>query len=379
MAASGRVHRWSSAWARTSATERLEASARRTSEGRRQLREAEDELIGDVTDLELSAAGPTSSCPQRMDIPAARGHLSVQGLAAFDAADADYYFGRERLLAELIARLVGSQFVGLVGASGSGKSSALRAGLSRHWPAVPAGSDAWRVAVLRPGEHPIDELERSLGASLDATLAGLPAGGRLVLVVDQFEEVFNSTRDEAERREFIDLLTQDRDDLKVVLAMRADHYGHCAAYPTLARRIGSSQVLVGPLTSTELAAVIEAPAERVGLRVEPDLTRALLSDVGEEPGSLPLLSTALLELWQARDQGWLTLAAYRASGGVHGAVARLAENAYGGLTDEQRLIARSIFLRLTGVGEGAGSFAGASRLSEFDPENDAPTPRSCAG
>ena len=136
--------------------------------------------------------------------------------------------------------------------------------------------------------------------------------------------------------------------------MRADHYGHCAAYPTLARRIGNSQVLVGPLTSAELAAVIEAPAERVGLRVEPDLTRALLGDVGEEPGSLPLLSTALLELWQARDDGWLTLAAYRASGGVHGAVARLAENAYGALTDEQRVIARSIFLRLTGVGEGAG-------------------------
>ena len=206
-------------------------------------------MIGDVTDLELIrdrtelfAVSTDAPSTRRMDI------CPYKGLAAFDAADADYYFGRERLVAELIARLVGSQFVGLVGASGSGKSSALRAGV------IPAlaggvlpGSDTWKVALMRPGEHPLSELERVLGASLDQTLAGLPAGGRLVLVVDQFEEVFNSTRDGTERQQFVDLLTGERDDLKTVLAMRADHYGQCAAYPTLARLIGNSQVLVGPL------------------------------------------------------------------------------------------------------------------------------------
>jgi class 3 adenylate cyclase/WD40 repeat protein/KaiC/GvpD/RAD55 family RecA-like ATPase len=369
------IHRWSSAWARTSATQRLEASASRTSQGRRQLREAEDELIDDVTDLELIrdrtelfASTTDSARTRRTDI------CPYKGLAAFDAVDADYYFGRERLVAELIARLVGSQFVGLVGASGSGKSSALRAGL------IPAlaggvlpGSDTWKVAVLRPGEHPLSELERSLGESLDEALAGLPVGGRLVLVVDQFEEVFNSTREEAERQQFVDLLTRDRERLKVVVAMRADHYGECAAYPTLARLIGNSQVLVGPLTSAELAVIIEAPAERVGLRVEPELTGALLTDLGVEPGALPLLSTALLELWQARDHGWLTLAAYRASGGVHGAVARMAENAYGSLTEEQRHIARSIFLRLAGLGEGTSVVRRRVPMGEFDPTNDEPT------
>ncbi len=154
-----------------------------------------------------------------------------------------------------------------------------------------------------------------------------------MLVVDQFEEVFNSTRDEDERSRFIDLLTSDHENLKVVLAMRADHYGHCAGYPQLAKLVTRSQVLVGPLTRAELGSVIEHPAQRVGLRVEPGLTEALLSDLGDEPGSLPLLSTALLELWQARQSGRLTLAAYRSSGGVQGAVARLAEGAYAALSD----------------------------------------------
>ncbi len=190
-----------------------------------------------------------------------------------------------------------------------------------------------------------------------------------MLVVDQFEEVFNSTRDEDERIQFIELLGEQVDGLKVVLAMRADYYGHCAAYPTLARLIGNNQVLVGSLTPLELAAVIENPAARVGLRVEPELTRTLLADLGSEPGALPLLSTALLELWQERERGWLTLSAYRASGGVHGAVARLAENAYGSLTDEQRPLARSILLRLTGVGEGSGVVRRRVPLSEFDPQN----------
>ncbi len=165
---------------------------------------------------------------------------------------------------------------------------------------------------------------------------------------------------------FIDLLTTERENLKVVLAMRADHYGHCAAYPQLARLVGTNQVLVGPLTHAELASVIERPAQRVGLRVEPDLTEALLAELGDEPGSLPLLSTALLELWQARHAGRLTLAAYRSRGGVQGAVARLAEGAYAGLSEDERAIARSIFLRLAGTGEGEGIVRRRVPLSEFD-------------
>ena len=152
--------------------------------------------------------------------------------------------------------------------------------------------------------------------------------------------------------------------------MRADHYGDAAPYPALARLLSGSQVLVGPLTSSELAAVIEAPAERVGLRVEPELTRQLVEDAGAEPGVLPLLSTSLLELWQARQAGWLTLEAYRAGGGLKGAVARLAETAFAELDPAQTRIARSIFLRLAGPGEGEGVVRQRVPLAELDADRD---------
>ncbi len=340
------VHRVASQWARAAATTRLGASAGRTGAGRRSLREAEAALVEDVADLESArerARLYAVDAADEGDRVAARTVCPYKGLAAFEAADADYYFGRERLIAELIARFVGSTFLGLVGDSGSGKSSALLAGLL---PALAGGvlpgSETWPQAVLRPGEHPLAELGRALAralpdralpaddppAALDAALATLAPGGRLVVVVDQFEEVFNATRDDAERSAFIDLLTGERPGLKVIVAIRADHYGRCAAYPALARLVGANHVLVGPLSALELAAVVEHPAERVGLRVEPGLTEALVSDAGSEPGVLSLLSTALLELWQARENGRLTLAAYRASGGLRGAIARLAEAAY---------------------------------------------------
>jgi class 3 adenylate cyclase/WD40 repeat protein len=367
------VHRWSSAWARQSIGERLEDAARRTSDSRRTLRAAEDELISGVSDMELVRDRSELFLATASDsgISSRVGTCPYKGLAAFEATDADYYFGRERLVAELVARLVGSNFLALIGASGSGKSSALSAGL------IPAlaggvlpGSESWRVVTLRPGEHPMLELERALGSDLEAALAGVTSGQRLLLVVDQFEEVFNSTRDEAERARFVEVLTTDREALKVVLAVRADHYGHCAAYPPLAQLVGGSSVLVGALSSAELAAVIEHPANRVGLRVEPELTQALLADVGDEPGTLPLLSTALLELWQAREGGWLTLAAYRAAGGVRGAVARLGESAYAALTTDQRHLARSIFLRLAGVGEGAAIVRRRVPLEEFSARDN---------
>jgi class 3 adenylate cyclase/RecA/RadA recombinase len=389
------IHRWSSAWARRTASERLGASATRTSAGRRGLRAAETELMGSYAALALARDRTELYGADRPanDDEAQRPPVEVcpyKGLASFEAADADFFFGRERLVAELVTRLVGTGFLALVGASGSGKSSALRAGLL---PALAGGvlpgSDAWRQVALRPGEHPLTEFGRALArlqpasvtesddpdpsALLEHALADIPSGGRLVVVVDQFEEVFNATRAEDEKEAFIDLLTSEREGLKVVVCLRADHYGHCAAYPELAKLLGNNQVLVGPPTRVELAEVIEHPAQRVGLRVEDGLTDALLTDLGDEPGSLPLLSTALLELWQSRDHGRLTLAAYRASGGVHAAVARLAETAYRGLDEDGQRIARSVFLRLAGPGEGEGVVRRRVPLSEFDTESDPET------
>ena len=153
-----------------------------------------------------------------------------------------------------------------------------------------------------------------------------------MLVVDQFEELFTACQDEQERREFVDALVRAAGDPErgsvVVLAVRADFYGRCATYPELARLLGANHVLVGAMSRDELRRAIERPAQRVGLRVEPELADALLADVDGQPGALPLLSTALLELWRQRDGRRLRLQAYTRSGGVHGAVARLAEEAF---------------------------------------------------
>jgi class 3 adenylate cyclase/WD40 repeat protein len=385
------VHRVASRWARAAATRRLGASAERTSVERRGLRAAEDALARDMADLELAGErerlfiSPEEAGDGDGTAPA-RAVCPYKGLAEFEAADAEHYFGRERLISELVAKLVGSRFLAVVGDSGSGKSSALRAGLL---PALAGGvlpgSEAWPQAVLRPGEHPLAELERALARclpdldvpagdaarTLDAAVASLGSGQRLVVVVDQFEEVFNATRDEAERSAFLELLTTERPGLKVIVSLRADHYGRCAVYPALARLVGSDQLLVGPLTSAELAAVIEHPAQRVGLRVEPALTDALVADAGREPGALPLLSTTLLELWGAREGGRMTLAAYRASGGLQGAIARLAEATFAELDPHRQQVARALLLRLAGPGEGTALVRRRVSLDELDAERDA--------
>ncbi len=376
------VHQVASQLAQAGAAERLSDSAERAASDRRGLRAAEDDIIRDVARLELATRrGRLTSGAEVIGADPAVIVCPYKGLAAFETEDAEYFFGRERVVAELIARLVGSPFVAVVGASGSGKSSALRAGL------VPAlangmlpGSETWTVVVMRPGERPMLELgtalERVLGASsandeptpvLDEHLRALSSRQRLLLIVDQFEEVFSSS-DADGREAFLGLLTTASPGLKVIVAVRADQYGHGAAYPALARQLAADHVLVGPITSAEVTAIVEQPAHHVGLRVEPELTEALMRDAGEEPGALPLLSTALLELWQAREDGRLTLAAYNARGGLRGAVARLAESAFARLTPEQEPIARGVMLRLAGPGEGDALVRRRVPIGEFDTD-----------
>ncbi len=155
-----------------------------------------------------------------------------------------------------------------------------------------------------------------------------------------------------------------------MVALRADFYGRFAAYPGLAELLGANHVLVGPMQASELRRAVELPAGRVGLRVEPELADALVDDVEGEPGALPLLSTALLELWQKRQDNALTLAAYRESGGVHGAVARLAEGTYARVPDERRQLVRAIMLRLVGEGEGDAPVRRRAPLGELDLERN---------
>ena len=354
--------------------------ASRAAGGRSDLSEVETELAGKVIGLQLvREQARTLADPATPARVSTEGICPFKGLASFEPVDAEYFFGRERLVAELVARLVGVGFLGIVGPSGSGKSSLVRAGLL---PAlaegVLPGSERWRRVLLRPGERPLDELRRALvsGARdpLVEALGALPPDERLLLAVDQLEELFTACRSEAERTAFADTLARAAADPEgravVVVALRADFYARFAAYPGLAELLGANHVLVGPMQASELRRVVELPAGRVGLRVEPELADALVDDVEGEPGALPLLSTALLELWQKRQDNALTLAAYRESGGVHGAVARLAEDTYARIPEERKPLVRAIMLRLVGEGEGDVPVRRRAPLAELDLERN---------
>jgi DNA-binding SARP family transcriptional activator/WD40 repeat protein len=260
------------------------------------------------------------------------GICPFKGLAAYDGDDADFFFGRERLVADLVAKLAASPFVGVVGSSGSGKSSLLRAGLlsTLRSGGLP-GSDEWPQQLLRPGD-PIDPSAR-------------------VVAVDPLEEAF--AEPEAERARFFDALVAATAHARVVVCLRADFYGRCAEHRGLAELLSNSQALVGPMEPDEVRRAIELPAARAGLEVEPPLVDALVAEVEGEPGALPLLSTMLLELWRLRGGGILRFETYRAAGGVHGAVARLAEETYAQLSEAERDAARRILLRLADQGPDA--------------------------
>jgi DNA-binding SARP family transcriptional activator len=256
-----------------------------------------------------------------------------KGLAYFDRADADFFSGRERIVSDLVARLVESTLVGILGPSGIGKSSLLRAGvLPALSTGVLPGSAEWRQVLIRPGKDPSAELRRALdGDHLGLAVERLPSGERIVVAVDQFEELFTVCHDEDERAAFLDeLVLAARDPQQrvlVVVSLRADFYGRLAAYPRFGQLLSANHVLVGPMDRHELARAIEQPAARAGLELERGLVEALVSDVVGEPGGLPLLSTTLLELWRGRDGRALRYDSYQTSGGVRGAVARVAETA----------------------------------------------------
>ncbi len=373
----GRVHEVASEWARSEAARRLEAAAEYLAAGRRR-RASELEFANNVIGLKLGQlytvggrdvlpASGTDTCPYK-------------GLAQFDERDSGAFFGRERLVGELAARTVQSGLLGVVGPSGSGKSSVVAAGLLPSLAAgLLPGSDRWHAVALRPGEHPEVTLRAALssagvvGSANDPPDAIAPHFERIVLVVDQFEEMFTVCRSDDERAAFVGALTRmasDPDSAVVLVAMRSDYYGECASYPELAQLLSANHVLVGPMTPDELRRAIEFPARRAGLRVEQALVDALVEEVRDEPGGLPLLSTALVELWQLRDGGWLRMDAYERTGGVRGAVARLAESSFAQLDDEEQAAARRVFLRLAGVREGDAITRRRIDLRELDLERD---------
>jgi WD40 repeat protein/transcriptional regulator with XRE-family HTH domain len=303
--------------------------------------------------------------------PRGPGPAPYRGLLSFQIEDADWFFGRDALTTHLIDRLNSLSAAGggiqvVVGASGSGKSSLLRAGLI---PALRAGrlsgTSDWTPLLFVPGVHPARELADRLaqlpGPAVETDAApgrpSAPAG--LLVVVDQFEEVFTTCVDEDEQRAFIAALTAlatDRGRTLVVLGLRADFYAHALRHPQLLAALDHGQLTVGPMNAAELRAAIVEPAAKAKIDIEPGLTELLLREISprgshqaHETGVLPLLSHALYATWYHGQGKQLTIASYREAGGIDGAVAATASQVYDALTAPQRDLAKRLFLSLIQV------------------------------
>jgi WD40 repeat protein/transcriptional regulator with XRE-family HTH domain len=333
--------------------------------------------LEDEPDLSLRLLELARSARQE-DAPAP-GAAPYRGLLFFDVADADLFFGREALTTHLVERVTdlakdaSSRFLAVVGASGSGKSSLVRAGL-----AVVLQRLGWEIHTFTPTADPLEMLT----ANYDPP--GAKNGQSHLLLVDQFEETFTLCRDENERVAFIErLLSIARDPAgktTVVIALRADFYSHCAQYPLLRAAVAAEQEYIGQMTKEELRRAIEEPAKRGGWEFEPGLVDILLSDIGAdgmgqpEPGALPLLSHALLATWERRRGRTFTLAGYHASGGVRGAIAETAESVYTDqLNQAQQELAHDIFLRLTELGEGTEDTRRRATLTELAHKSEEAT------
>ncbi|MEU6080482.1 AAA family ATPase [Streptomyces sp. NPDC047108] len=337
-----------------------------------------------------------------VEAPAVPGGVCpYRGLASYRPQDARWFFGRERSTDALVAQLRAAERTGglvmLVGASGAGKSSLLNAGLVPALQGGALGEESGRareVLQLVPGADPLAELTRRIpelaqvvsAARDEATeesggprfeqavreavaawaLRSTSAATRPVLLVDQFEEAFTLASDEARTRTFVRLLhaacsSADTDEpapVLVVLGVRADFYEQCLGYPELADALQHRHMVLGPLTAAELREAVTGPAKAVGLELEPGLAELIVREVradgprgAHDAGALPLLSHALLATWQRRKGGRLTLAGYRAAGGIQGAVAATAERAWVGLGPTARTAARLLLLRLVRLGE----------------------------
>lgn len=293
-----------------------------------------------------------------------------KGLRAFRESDANEFHGRTALVERLVAAIAEQPFTVVVGPSGSGKSSLVHAGV------VPALRRTGALVVsMVPGSDPTAELEAALRrvATLDdetaigarlRTPGGLVAiaadlvepGGELVLVVDQFEELFTLAGSAATRDRFIDLLAHGTDasgPLRVVATLRADLYDRPLQHPALGPLVSDATFAVTPMTPAELAEAVEEPAAAVGVRFEPGLAATIVNDVGRRPGALPLLQFSLTELFELRTNATITTRAYEQLGGLGGALASRAEQLYRDLDVELHGDVRRLFLQLVAPGEGS--------------------------
>jgi hypothetical protein len=289
-----------------------------------------------------------------------------RGLSPFRSEDREFFFGRDSMVEKLQRKLAVDNFLAVLGPSGCGKSSLVLAGLA---PKLKAQiSDLQVIDDLTPGSAPLEQLK---------TRQSKVGPGPVLYIVDQFEELFTLCKDEGQRSAFADELLTLAESNRVVLTMRADFWGECARYSALKELMLARQELVAPMTAAELRGAIEQQAAKVGLRFEADLSNRMLDEVAGEPGAMPLLQHALLELWKRRHGKWLRAEEYRAVGGVKQAIAETADRLYDEASPSEQRRMQDIFLRLTQVenvesGEGRRDTRRRISLSEVLPAGGNP-------
>jgi type II secretory pathway predicted ATPase ExeA/predicted Ser/Thr protein kinase len=314
------------------------------------------------------------------EVPEGEVYNPYKGLRAFQEADAGDFFGRDSLIKQLLARLEergeASRFLAVVGPSGSGKSSVVKAGLV---PALRAGalpgSEDWFITEMKPGAHPLGELELAIlrvaviqppsllgqikedkRGLLRAVRRVLPEGSQLILVVDQIEELFTLVRDPEEASFFLESIYEavidPQSPLRVVIMLRADYYDRPLRHPEFSSLMESRTQVVKPLTTSELEQAICEPANKLGVTFESGLASRIVGEVHEEPGALPILQYALTEVFERREGRIITKDSYERIGGVKGALARRAEELYAEFDADGQESARQLFLRLVTLGEG---------------------------
>jgi WD40 repeat protein/DNA-binding SARP family transcriptional activator len=340
---------------------------------------------------------------EKEEEPPAHGQSPYMGMKNFEEKDVEWFFGRKLLTERLVGAVRSHDFLAVIGASGSGKSSVVRAGLI---PAIKARYPSqWQVKIMTPSSHPLEALAICLtreSESITATTTLIDdllndsrslylycqkhltntTGTRLLLVIDQFEELFTLCRSLIEQGAFVNNLIYAEgmpgSSITIVLALRADFYAHLAQYPGLTQLVSADQIYIGQMTLVELREAIEGPAQHGGWEFSPGLIDLILSDLGAgvdmqpEPGALPLLSHALLETWKRRRGSLLSLKAYMEAGGVRGAIAKTAEGVfYRDLSPTEQGIAKGIFLRLTELGEGTQDTRRRISIKELIPPGPA--------
>ncbi len=317
------------------------------------------------------------------DVPAESDVCPYKGLRYFDIADADYFFGREDLLNQLLDRVREKNFVAILGASGSGKSSVLRAGLLYQLQQGQrlSGSRDWQIKVMVPTKNPLQRLAElfvdpnlstldkateldkakellAKGSQGLVTLTQVIDAPKLVIVIDQFEETFTPYTDREERTQFLacllGALSPTESKFKLILGMRIDFLGKCFEqdYSGLGKLIQENLITVSPLNREQLQRAITLPAKKVNLQLEEGLVEQILKDSGDQPGILPLVQDTLTELWKQQDNNDLKLSVYAKLGGISGTLNKRATAFYEQLLDSEKEAVKHIFIELTQLGEG---------------------------